>query len=105
MKGWGVTRVWLFGCGRDEKNIVPGPRCLTGGCQVLQKNWGNFDHAYVEFCFVALATDARLCTGDAKNWGNFYHAYVEFCFLPLASKHFRDAKYPLTVTKVYSTFG
>ena len=38
VRGWvAVTRVWLFGCGCDEKNIVPGPRCLTGDCQVMQK--------------------------------------------------------------------
>ena len=67
---------------------------MQGYVQAMQKNWGNFYHAYVEFCFVTLATGARLCTNDAKNWGNFYHAYVEFCFLPLASKYFRDAKYP-----------
>ena len=60
----GVTRVWLFGCGRHGKNIVPGPRCLRGGLPGDAKNWGNFYHAYVEFCFVPLATDARLCTGD-----------------------------------------
>ena len=40
VRGWvAVTRVWLFGCGRDEKNIVPGPPCLTGGCQAMQKFW------------------------------------------------------------------
>ena len=43
VRGWvAVTRVWLFGCGRDEKNIVLGPRCLTGGCQVMQKNRETF---------------------------------------------------------------
>ena len=37
--------------------------------------------------------------------GNFSYTDVEFCFVPIVSKYFRDAKYPLTVTKVYSTFG
>ena len=38
VRGWGVTRVWVFGRGCDEKNIVPGPRCLMGVWQAMQKN-------------------------------------------------------------------
>ena len=51
---------------RWEKHCTGAP-LPEGGLPGNAKKWGNFDHAYVEFCFVALATDARLCTSDANN--------------------------------------
>ena len=53
VRGWvAVTRVWLFGCRRDEKNIVPGPRCLTGAWQAMQKIGETFITLMLDFCFV-----------------------------------------------------
>ena len=67
VRGGGVTRVWLFGCGCDEKNIVPGPRCLTGGWQAMQQIGETFITPMWDFALFPLATDARLSTGDAQN--------------------------------------
>ena len=70
---------------RWEKHCT-GARCLTGGLPGDAKNWGNFYHAYVEFCFVPLAADARLCTNHAPKMGKLFITPMwKFCLVPLAT--------------------
>ena len=83
VRGWvAVTRVWLFGCGCDEKNIVPGPRCLTGVCQVMQRIGETFITPMWNFALFP----SLLMQGDVqvmqRIWGTFTMPMWNCAFFP-----------------------